>query len=212
MTMQSVAVIPAAGLSRRMGRPKLLERWSGKPLIAHTIEAWLAGGVTAVAVVVRADDEPLRDCLRNLSPQVHTVVAPEAPPEMLASLRWGLRWVEAHFSPAPSDIWLLAPADLPTLDPRAVEAVIARAAESSGEIVAASYQGRRGHPLAFRWTLTPEILALASDRGIRPLLDRHRCEHVELALPRPQDIDTPDDLARLRTPAHPPPSPPNRRD
>jgi molybdenum cofactor cytidylyltransferase len=46
---RAFAIIPAAGESRRMGEPKLLLPVNGRPLIAHTISAWLSAGLTPLA-------------------------------------------------------------------------------------------------------------------------------------------------------------------
>ena len=49
--MNFVAIIPAAGLSRRMGEPKLLKLFDGEPLIDHVLKAWLASRVNRVVIV-----------------------------------------------------------------------------------------------------------------------------------------------------------------
>ena len=61
--MNFVAIIPAAGLSRRMGEPKLLKQFEGTPLINHVLDAWLASGVQRIVVVVREDNKVLREHL-----------------------------------------------------------------------------------------------------------------------------------------------------
>ena len=45
------AIVPAAGLSQRMGEPKLLLPIGGIPVIARVIEALLAGGVDRALVI-----------------------------------------------------------------------------------------------------------------------------------------------------------------
>src|SRR5438876_671681 len=53
------AIIVAAGSSRRMGFDKLLEFIAGKPVIAHTIDAFeRSKAVTEIVVVVREDRLP----------------------------------------------------------------------------------------------------------------------------------------------------------
>jgi 2-C-methyl-D-erythritol 4-phosphate cytidylyltransferase len=53
------AIIVAAGSSRRMGFDKLLESIAGKPVIAHTIDAFeRTEAVTEIVVVVREDRLP----------------------------------------------------------------------------------------------------------------------------------------------------------
>ena len=53
------AVIPAAGLSRRMGRPKLLLPWQGSTVVEHLLAALAHPRVVARCVVCRQSDAEL---------------------------------------------------------------------------------------------------------------------------------------------------------
>ena len=46
------AVLLAAGQSRRMGQPKGLLPWAGKPLLRHQVDVLLVSGVGEIAVVL----------------------------------------------------------------------------------------------------------------------------------------------------------------
>jgi molybdenum cofactor cytidylyltransferase len=46
------AIVPAAGMSTRMGRNKLLLPFKGKPLIVHAVETLLASKIEEVIVVL----------------------------------------------------------------------------------------------------------------------------------------------------------------
>ena len=46
------AIVPAAGLSTRMGRPKLLLPFGGEPLIVRVVNALRQGGAAPVVVVI----------------------------------------------------------------------------------------------------------------------------------------------------------------
>src|SRR5687767_3395037 len=105
--MKSFAIIPAAGTSSRMGRPKLLLPWRGRTMIEQTIAAWQAGGVSDVIVVVRPDDSALQKVVVQAG--AVTVVPPIAPPEMKDSVQFALADVAVRFSPRAEDVWLLAP-------------------------------------------------------------------------------------------------------
>ncbi len=54
-----VALVPAAGLSRRMGRPKLILDLEepGRSVIAHVVEALREGGLTDVLVLAPPPDQ-----------------------------------------------------------------------------------------------------------------------------------------------------------
>src|SRR5438105_1210963 len=107
------AIVPAAGESVRMGRPKLLLPWQGKTLLEHVLEAWKASRVRATFVVVRPDDEPLIKVAEAAGAIV--LRPPLPPPDMRASVCFGVGEIRQMFSPQDSDAWLVAPADLPRL-------------------------------------------------------------------------------------------------
>lgn len=94
-----------------------------------------------------------------------------------ASLRCGLAAL-----PADAEAALVALADGPDLDPRAVDRVIASWREQGGDVVAAAYGGVRLHPVLLArpaWPLVP-------DEGARPLAARLvPCDD----LPPPGDVD-----------------------
>ncbi|MNI30313.1 MobA-like NTP transferase domain protein [compost metagenome] len=88
---------------------------------------------------------------------------------------------------------LIALADMPWL--RADTCLQVAAATRRHRIVAPTWQGRRGHPVAFARDLWPELAALSGDVGARSVLMRHPVH--ELALDDPgvlADVDAPGDL------------------
>lgn len=110
-----------------------------------------------------------------------------------ASLRCGL----AALSPQ-VDAALIVLADGPDLSPAAIERVVASWRESGAPLVAASYNGVRGHPLLLDRSAWGDV----PDEGLRakePLLVP--CDD----LGAPGDVDTPEDLPERfrRTPAEP---------
>lgn len=63
------AVVVAAGKGLRAGQaiPKQFVRWRGKPVVRHSVEAFLAAGAAPVVVVIPPDGEDrARDCLAGL--------------------------------------------------------------------------------------------------------------------------------------------------
>ncbi len=202
--MQTFAVIPAAGRSQRMGRPKLLLPWGTSTVIERVLAAWRASRVDQIVVVVHPADAQLAELARKHDA---TVVQPNDPPEqMKTSIRLGLAEIARRFSPQETDAWLLAPADMPELSPEVIDRLIAAHAQSVAEtagapptIWAASAAGRRGHPVLFPWSLAREVERLAADEGPNALLARHAVRTIE-APPRAvlEDLDTPEDYERLR--------------
>jgi molybdenum cofactor cytidylyltransferase len=224
MSSRYFAIVPAAGLSVRMGRAKLLLPLAGRPLIWHAIEAWRASGVDRVVVVLRPGDEELAEVLREIvrsrvqGPKSKVgarheteadLVVPEAPPvDMKASVRAALMHVERTYSPEPHDAFLLAPADMPRLSAamvrRLIESHSSRTnSESAAKILAPSLAGKRGHPVLFSWRLAAEVFALADGEGLDAIVRRHEprlvaCDDLAAAGEQPfADVDTPEEYGRM---------------
>ncbi len=180
-----------------MGAPKLLLPWGSRTLIEHVLAAWQSAGVERCVVVVHRDDHVLAELAANAGAEV--VVPAVPPPDMKASVQAALGHIAQHHAPNAEDVWLLAPADMPALSPAVVHALLAAAVENPNAIVAPTYQGRRGHPVLFRWRLADEVQRLAPDQGVNKLLQRHTV--VEIPVPSVgilDDIDTPEDYCRLK--------------
>ena len=195
--MQSFAIIPAAGHSRRMGRPKLLLPWNGATVMDRVLDAWQASRVDRIVVVVRPGDTALERLCR--ARRIEVVVPARAPPEMSDSVRAGLRRVAAEFHPQTDDVWLLAPADMPRFLPSTIDRLLDSHDAESPEILVPEFEGRRGHPVLFPWPLAAEVETLSRTEGIRDLLQRHSTRRIACRDANVlEDVDTPEDYDRLR--------------
>jgi molybdenum cofactor cytidylyltransferase len=190
-----VALIPAAGRSVRMGRPKLILPVDGIPLIARVVAALRDGGAGRVIVVAPPVEEPGASSLIEAAEGqgAEVVVASSPPPDMRASVELGL----AHLANGPrSTALLLTPGDIPGLGPAEVARVIRASADSPGRIVVPRHQGRRGHPVLIPWALATEIPRLPPGVGVNALLARHPDAVLYLDGDDPgilADLDTPED-------------------
>jgi molybdenum cofactor cytidylyltransferase len=202
------AIVPAAGLSQRMGHAKLLLPLAGQPLICHTLAAWLQSQASKVVVVVRADDDRLAAVAARSGAEI--VAASPPPPDMKASIQAALRHLDAMDCPQTGDALLIAPADMPRLNAAIVNRLIAhhtsltnRGATEWDAILAPSLGGKRGHPVLFPWRYAAEIDALKADEGLDAIVRRQPprlipCDDLVQAGERPfADIDTPADYDRL---------------
>lgn len=183
-----------------MGQPKLLLRIGGTTVIERMLSAFRHPDVAATVVVVRRDDEPLRQAVVTAD---STAVQPPTPPtDMRTSVAFALGHLRDHFHPQSEDVWLLSPADHPVLDPTVVSALISEWITRQPLILVPTHSGRRGHPTLFRWELADEIERLPPGAGLNHLLKTHSGDVVELPVDTPgilTDLDTPDDFAALLT-------------
>ena len=172
----------AAGEASRFGAPKQ------RLLLPEVLSRLDAAPVDEVVVVAGAYalDPSTIDVRRGV--QARQVRCTEWERGPGASLRCGLAALDDTVEAA-----VVVLADGPNLAPEAVERVLAAQRESGRPVVAASYDGRRGHPLVLAREAWDEV----PDEGLRvrePLLVA--CDD----LGAPGDVDTPADLPeRLRS-------------
>lgn len=193
------AVVPAAGLSRRMGRPKLLLPLGGKTVMAHLLETLHRPEIVCRAVVMRRDDEDLRMEVEHAG--AWAIRPDEDPPEMRESVEIALASIEKRFSPRPQDGWLLVPADHPTLSSRVLDRVLSAWQSCTSQVLVPKWQGRRGHPTIFSWELAQEVPKIPSDCGLNWLVRSAGVSVEELPVADPAiftDLDTPADYEALK--------------
>jgi CTP:molybdopterin cytidylyltransferase MocA len=121
-------------------------------------------------------------------------------PDMRATVEHGLLWIEDHLAPKSDDAWLLLPADHPALDAGVIAQLLAaRAAYPEASLWVPTWDGRRGHPPLLAWSHVAGIRQLEAGVGLNVYLRRHAAATCEVPIPgaRPDDLDTPEDYARL---------------
>ena len=193
------ALIPAAGHSTRMGRPKLALPFGGSTVLECVIAALRTGGVERILVVCGPRAPELVPLALNGGAQV--LVLTEPTPDMRATIEHGLAWAEHEWRPSPEDAFLLVPADHPTIDSEVVRRLTETGlASRSRSIAIPTYQGKRGHPTLIAWKHVSGIRSLPPDVGLNRYLRGHAAETVELLVESDSvliDLDTPEDYELL---------------
>ena len=193
-------VLLAAGEGSRFGQPKALVELNGQTLAARGVGLLRAGGADPILVVSGAVPLELDGTLTVDNPQWRT--------GMGSSLRAALQALtEAGRGPdIGPDIGpeigavVVALADQPLVGAEAVARLIA-AYRGGASVAVAAYDGQPRNPVLLAREHWPEVIATATgDQGARTFL-RTRPELVTLVecgdTGRPDDIDTPADLARI---------------
>jgi len=191
--IQIVAIIPAAGRSTRMGRPKQLLPMDKGTMLEHVIESVLWGDIDGLCVVTSGavDDE----LALGEDPRFILAINDDADSEMLDSIRMGMAVLNARCQVNDIDAYLVCPGDMPRVTPDDVRAVTAAFRREPDGIVIAAHQGRRGHPMVFPASLAAEVDRIGAG-GLKALIEAHteRVRIVERDSPGViQDIDTPED-------------------
>ena len=180
-----------------MGVAKLLLPLAGQTVIEHTLSAWRSSRVTSVFVTVHPDADLLATVCRNAGAEV--IVPSEPPEDMKASIGAALEHIRAGYAPKPTDVWLLAPADMPQLSNAVIDQLLQASLLHPGDLIVPTHQGRRGHPALFPWKSAADVARLAPDQGVNQLLKQASVREVPVDVPRPAgDLDTPTDYERLR--------------
>jgi len=194
-TAANAAIVLAAGASVRMGRPKQLLEFAGRPLVVRTVEACLAADLRPVIVVLGAQRDQIQPALAHL-PVIIAVNADWAE-GMASSLRAGLSEL-GKFSPT-IPAALIALCDQPAFSAELALRLQAAAATSLRGIVAARYAGRCGAPALFRRRYFADLAALQGDQGARVLLQQQAADVEPVDLPAlAADLDTPGDWDHFR--------------
>ncbi len=175
----------AAGGGSRYGMPKALVERGGRLLVEHAVGTVRAGGCDPVVVVLGAAAEEV--LARAQLDGARPVTNPDWSSGMGSSLRAGLSSLAGapatsagHGEPGVSEAVtaaLVLLVDTPGVTAAAVARIAALA--SPDALVAATYSGRRGHPVLLGRAHWAGAAALATgDVGARPYLARHQVVEV----------------------------------
>ena len=193
MTARIAAIILAAGSASRMGQPKQLLDWGGRPLVRVVAEHALEARLDHVLVVVGAASDAVAAALADMP--IELIQNPAFAEGQSTSLRAGIAALTSDVSAA-----LVLLGDQPFVSPEIISRIVDEWRASGGTIVAPVYRGQRGNPVLFAKEVFGELLAIEGDRGARAILATHpgRVRTVAFDDDRPlADIDTPEDYQRL---------------
>ena len=195
----TMALIPAAGKSERMGRPKLSLPLGDRTVLQRVIDAFQSAAVTRIMVVVAPHSADLLPVITACG--ADGVCLPKATPDMRATVMHGLAEMEQRYAPHVDDMWFLSPADHPTLDaPLITQMVQAYQTHAECRLVIPTYQGKRGHPALIAWEHVGGIRQLTDDQGLNVYFRQCRDETYEMPVTSVEilrDLDTPREYEEL---------------
>ena len=196
------AVLLAAGLGQRMGRPKALLPWQGLPLVTYQIRTLRRAGLRPIAVVLghRAVD---------ISPHVDNeygasmLLNPFYRKGKTTSLKTGLRGID----PNKADSALILNVDQPRSQ-ETIESIINHHQRNASLITIPTYNRKRGHPVVVSLKLMAELMAVTEARqGLKAVMRTHAKEITLVEMDTNQvllDLNTPEDYqSALKNHPHP---------
>lgn len=187
-----VAIVLAAGESRRFGRNKLLEPIDEVSLIERVVQSFLRARKVHEIVVVHGPGRG-EEYSWLAGPHVHLVENPDPAKGMITSIRAGLRERRLH-----EKDFLVHPADVPFVAPEIVDRIVSTFLARPTKIVIPTYRGLGGHPGMYAAELAQDFFLHGDRQGAREILMRYRDATVRLAVHDPDvcfDVDRPGDLA-----------------
>jgi molybdenum cofactor cytidylyltransferase len=189
------AVILAAGGSTRFGQPKQLVIFQGETLVGRAVRAATEAHCAPVIVVVGETGGAIRHQLGETAAVI--VENPEWQRGLGTSIRRGLEHLTGLA--AETDAVLLLTCDQPLVEASVVAALIAEYDRTGRPIVASSYANTLGIPALFDRSCFEGLVALPDDSGAKSLIEQRPEETGSITFEGGAiDIDTPEDLKRLR--------------
>jgi molybdenum cofactor cytidylyltransferase len=169
------AVILSGGASQRMGSPKALLPYQGRPFLEHLIAVTSHPKIGARRIVLGAHAELIADSVRLAADEV--VINTEWEKGQLSSIQAGIRSL-----PAGTDGMILCLIDHPLISATLVDELIERfyLGSRTPPIVLPVYQSKRGHPVIFSAGVYEELLVAPMDQGARSVVWAHAGEVAEV--------------------------------
>ena len=187
-------LVLAAGSSSRLGQPKQLLPYRGTILVdwvVRTVEA--ATSLEHVTVVLGGAAHEVR--ARLTLGRARVIENPDFGEGCSSSYQAGL----AALDPEAAAVVVVL-GDQPGVETEDIDRLVGEWRRTGSRIMAASYEGERGHPLLFSRELFGHLLELHGDKAAWKILDRHPdwIHDVAVDRPLPRDVDTWQDYEAVR--------------
>ncbi|MBY9000131.1 MAG: nucleotidyltransferase family protein [Candidatus Heimdallarchaeota archaeon] len=154
----STVIILAAGDSQRMGTPKGLLDYNGKPFLEHQINCLSDLGFSEIIVVLGKDKNLYLEKVPKLG-EISIAINHQPERGPFSSLQCGLRIVSES---APSSVFIL-PIDVPCPKKNVWEQMFDHLKKSSSRVSIPEFQGKKGHPVLLSEEFKNYLLTCKSD-------------------------------------------------
>ncbi len=193
MSVPIAGLVLGAGSSSRLGQPKQLLDYRGKPLLQAAVDNALAADFDQVIVAIGGAAPEVQDAVDFGSALVAENVAFTS--GCSSSIVAALSLVD----PAAEGLVLLL-GDQPGVTVETINRSIETLRQPGpAPLLVCHYDDGRGHPFGFRRSMFESLAALQGDKAVWKLLESGRFEVQELGRPGPVplDVDTWEDYEQL---------------
>jgi molybdenum cofactor cytidylyltransferase len=184
----------AAGSSSRLGQPKQLLRFNGKPLLQHSIDIALAVNKGPVLTVLGANADMIKKHVTVTGGHIFT--NDNWQEGMGSTIAYGVqRMYELH--PEMMALIIMV-CDQPLITPSLLNELIQMHEENEKRIVACAYGDSLGTPVLFERRFFNELTQLNGHGGAKKIIFKYPEDVAAMPFPDGNiDIDTADDYERL---------------
>jgi molybdenum cofactor cytidylyltransferase len=162
-------IILAAGVSKRLGRPKQLEVYKGKSLLQHTIDTAIATNVKNIMVVLGARYELIYS---HITYNDLTILNNENWEQgMSTSIVCGLTYITDHSPNIDKVIFMVC--DQPYVNTTLLNELIQKNQDTKMPIIASEYLDVKGTPALFDKEIFPSLMKLEGEGGAGKIIKQY---------------------------------------
>ena len=179
-------IILAAGESRRMGRPKMILPFGNLSIIEEVVQSATRSFLDRTFVILGSDKEAIGQLIQDYP--VETVFNNRYKNGMLTSVQSGLKSVNEE-----TIAIMVLLGDQPMIRSSIMNKMIEAYRKSNKEIIVATHQGKRGHPLVFGKKYFKAVREFTVENSLKELLINNPDDIEEMETDSPEilrDIDT----------------------
>ena len=184
-------IILAAGTSRRLGKPKQLIPYLGKPLIQNITEVAINSSYQPIIVVLGAYKDIIEPHLNHFN--INLAFNEKWSQGISTSIKCGLNYIQKLESNLDGIILMLC--DQPFVSSHLINQLVVKYRQENPLIVACEYSDIIGVPALFDKSLFSELFNLTGDIGAKKLILRYHKDVLKIPFAKGEiDLDTLDDI------------------